>query len=198
MCARKQECIYGIKWWAKRHLKLLTRVWIHASSFYHQVIVMLLNFLVKRLALLLEVVNLPLLVSDKQEVCLSRLSSSGVCKEVLKAPLSFRGYRVYLSLYIQYFCFGSPLGEEWSSTKQGGCVAWVSSWSRQHYFYPEISGNYGRGIMGMSDGATLVMYPGAAAQGTKITFVAAITMSASDNSAIMSWVWPSYWCIARY
>ena len=38
----------------------------------------------------------------------------------------------------------------------------------------------------MSDGAILVMYSLGAAQGTRITFVAAITMSASDNSAIMS------------
>lgn len=38
----------------------------------------------------------------------------------------------------------------------------------------------------MSDGATLAMYSGGVAQGAGITFVAAVTMSASGNSAIMS------------
>jgi len=47
-----------------------------------------LIFLVKRFALLLEVVNLHLLISDKQEFCLPRLSSCGVCKEVLETPLT--------------------------------------------------------------------------------------------------------------
>lgn len=104
---------------------------------------------------------------------------------MLEAPLSSEDKRVYLPLYIQHFCFSGPLRGGWKAL-WGDCVATVCSWSRQSYFYPETNGNEHRGIMGMSSGATRLMCSGGTAQGTRLTFVAAVTVSASDNSAIMS------------